>query len=87
MGLTRQKKNADCFDLVLKRLNAEIGCLEVGLEYERMNCTKFLQGRELKTPRMMKAFSLQMIEQYPTIDVNKVKIVGIVISGKYTCII
>lgn len=86
MGLTRQK-NADCFDLVFKRLNTEIGCLEIGLEYEGSNGTKFLQERRLKTPRMMKAFSLQMVEQYPAIDINKVKIVGIVVSGEYICII
>lgn len=85
-GLSRQK-NADCFDLVFKRLNTEIGCLEIGLEYEGQNGTKFLQEKGLKTPRMMKAFSLQIIEQYSTIDINKIKIVGMVISGEYICII
>lgn len=31
--LTRQE-NPDCFDLVFKRLNSEIGCVEIGLDDE-----------------------------------------------------
>jgi hypothetical protein len=85
-GLSRQK-SAGCFDLVFRRLNTEIGCLEVGLEYVGTNGTKFMQEKGLKTPRMMKAFSLRIAEQYPTVDVSSIKIVGMVISGEYICII
>lgn len=60
----------------------EIFCLEIGLEFEGENGTIFLQERGLKSPRMMKVFSLALIEQYPTVDLDQMKIVGIVISGK-----
>jgi hypothetical protein len=87
MESLERQKNGDCFDLVFKRLSTEIGCLEVGLQYDGPNGTKFLQEKEFKIPRMMKAFSLRMIEQYPTVDIGNIKIVGMVISGEYICII
>lgn len=81
-GLSRQK-HAGCFDSAFKHLNIEICCLEIGLEFEGQNGTKLLQERGLKIPRMMKAFSLALTEQYPTIDLDQMKIVEIVVSGEH----
>lgn len=83
MDSINRQKNADCFDLVFKKGNLELGCLEIGPNYKGQNATKYLQERGLKTPRMMKAFSLQILEQYPTVDLDKIDDLSIVISGKY----
>jgi hypothetical protein len=40
--------------------------------------------KELKeTPRMMKAFDIQAVSSFPTIDILKAKAVGFVISGMF----
>lgn len=72
---------------MFKRLSIEIGCVEIGLDDEGPNGTKFLQEKEFKAPRMMKAFSLRMIDQFSVINIDRVTTVGAVISGKHIYLI
>ncbi|GAN03109.1 hypothetical protein MAM1_0034d02560 [Mucor ambiguus] len=78
--LVRQA-NGDCSDLTFKHLSSELGCVEIGLVDHRANGTKELQESKLKSPKMMRSFCKQMIDQYK-IKVNKIKIVSFIINGK-----
>ncbi|KAL9539230.1 hypothetical protein MBANPS3_010382 [Mucor bainieri] len=73
----------DHADLVFMHTSLEIGCVEIGLEDGGPNATKELQERDLKMPKMMKAFCLRLLEQFPSADKKFVNIVGFVISGMH----
>lgn len=66
--------------LFLHNKSTEIECLEIGLSDKGSNGTKKLQEKSLKTPRMMKAFVIQVANRFPTVDISKVETVGFVIA-------
>ncbi|KAG1471251.1 hypothetical protein G6F56_002231 [Rhizopus delemar] len=79
--LVRQA-NGDCSDLTFKYLSSELGCVEIGLVDHGANGTKELQELKLKSPKMMRSFCKQMIDQYK-IKANKIKIVSFIINGSF----
>lgn len=76
---------ADHSDLTFKHLSSELDCVEIGLVDHGPTGTKELQESKLKTPKMMRSFCSQIVEQYE-IRANKVKIASIIISGKITSV-
>lgn len=76
---------ADHSDLTFKHLSFELGCVEIGLVDRGPNGTKELQGLKLKTPKMMRSFCSQIVEQYK-IKANKIKIISAVINGMITSV-
>lgn len=68
-------------DLTFKHLSSELGCVEIGLVDHGPTGTKELQESKLKTPKMMRSFCSQIVEQYK-IRADEVKIASIIISGK-----
>ncbi|KAL0073762.1 hypothetical protein F4703DRAFT_1745744 [Phycomyces blakesleeanus] len=79
--LVRQA-NGDCSDLTFKHLSSELGCVEIGLVDHGANGTKELQESKLKSPKMMRSFCKQIINQYK-IKANKIKIVSFIINGSF----
>lgn len=77
-----RQAHAEHADLVFMHNSCEVACVEIGLGDGGPNATKELQGRELKMPKMMKAFCLRLLKQYPSADKKSVKIVGFIIGGK-----
>lgn len=67
---------ADHSDLTFKYLSTELSCIEIGLVDHGPNGTKELQELEIKTPKMMRSFCSQIVEQYK-IRANNVKIVSL----------
>ncbi|KAI9468474.1 MAG: hypothetical protein EXX96DRAFT_513026 [Benjaminiella poitrasii] len=79
--LVRQA-NGYCSDLTFKYLSSELGCVEIGLVDHGANGTKELQESKLKSPKMMRSFCKQIIDQYK-IKANKIKIVSFIINGSF----
>ncbi|KAG1369283.1 hypothetical protein G6F61_012462 [Rhizopus arrhizus] len=73
---------ADHSNFTFKHLSSELECVEIGLVDHGPTGTKELQESKLKTPKMMRSFCSQIIEQYK-IKANKIKIVSVIISGPY----
>jgi hypothetical protein len=55
--------------------------MEIGLDDHGPRGTKELNEKRLKTPKMMRCFCSRIVEQFKT-SPNKIKIVGIIISGE-----
>ncbi|KAI9481639.1 MAG: hypothetical protein EXX96DRAFT_538817 [Benjaminiella poitrasii] len=73
---------AEHANLTFKHLSSELGCVEIGLPDHGPNGTKKLQELKLKTPKMMRSFCSQIVEQYK-VRADKIKIVSFIISGPY----
>ncbi|CAO0798091.1 unnamed protein product [Mucor circinelloides] len=67
---------------LFKHLSSELGCVEIGLVDHGANGTKELQESKMKSPRMMRSFCKQMVDQYK-IKANKIKIVSFIINGSF----
>ncbi|KAL7329115.1 hypothetical protein PS15p_207272 [Mucor circinelloides] len=67
---------------LFKHLSSELGCVEIGLVDHGANGTKELQESKMKSPRMMRSFCKQLVDQYK-IKANKIKIVSFVINGSF----
>ncbi|KAI9258418.1 hypothetical protein EDC94DRAFT_171179 [Helicostylum pulchrum] len=77
-----RQANGDCSDLTFKYLSSELGCVEIGLDDHGVNGTKELQESKLKSPKMMRSFCKQMIEQYK-LKADKIKTVPFIINGSF----
>lgn len=77
-----RQASGDHADLVFKYTSLEIGCLEIGFNDGGPNATKELQERDLKAPKMMKAFYTRIMEQFPFAQKESIKLIGFIISGK-----
>ncbi|GAA5796066.1 hypothetical protein HPULCUR_001435 [Helicostylum pulchrum] len=77
-----RQANGDCSDLTFKYLSSELGCVEIGLVDHEVNGTKDLQESKLKSPKMMRSFCKQMIEQYK-IKADKIKTMSFIMNGSF----
>ncbi|KAL0142701.1 hypothetical protein V8B55DRAFT_1563177 [Mucor lusitanicus] len=78
-----RQASGDHADLVFKYTSLEIGCLEIGFNDGGPNATKELQERDLKAPKMMKAFYTRIMEQFPFAQKESIKLIGFIISGMH----
>ncbi|CAG8527819.1 14129_t:CDS:2 [Acaulospora morrowiae] len=70
-------------DMIIRKITAEFGCAEAGLQFEDENDTKLLRERGLKMPKMMKDMFKHLCETFNQDDhkTRQLETIGILHAG------